>query len=124
MGRPGSYPEFFASRLVCCWWVLGWEPEEVASHWFVGLSTVKRMIARFEAGQERLCARGKGGRPYTIRGRGRGRGSTRGAPALPNVLSSDRGEDVGIDAPKRYSCRKRLTKRSPQMMGTLWPCTA
>ena len=29
-------------------------------------------------------------------------------------------EDVGIDAPKRYSCRKCMMKRSPQMMGTLW----
>ena len=51
---------------------------------------------------------------------GQGRGSTRGAPAILNVLSSERGEDVGIDAPKRYSCRKCMMKRSPQMMGTLW----
>ena len=51
---------------------------------------------------------------------GQGRGSTRGAPAILNVLSSERGEDVGIDAPKRYSFRKCMMKRSPQMMGTLW----
>jgi len=73
MGRPGSYPEFFASRLVCCWWVLGWEPEEVASHWFVGLSTVKRMIARFEAGQERL-REGEGRPAVHEKGQGPGQG--------------------------------------------------
>ena len=65
--RPDWYSEWFALRCIYCWYVLNWEPAEIAAHWWLSLSTVFRMIRRFKAGARLVGATGRRGNSYRTR---------------------------------------------------------
>ncbi len=65
--RPQVYPEWFAQRVVYCWFVLGWGIPEIAAHWWIGQSTVKRMVTRLKQNSPTLGAKSRTGKHYKNR---------------------------------------------------------